>query len=291
MDRTARSTAVESHGLSYDYLLVVGPGRSGSTFLHDILDSHQQFQAPSIKEGYYYRRPADVVRLCNRLGMKSTILLDVANLAYIDPMLIPGFATLHKHGVRTLLVILYRDHHDRAVSMMAYRKSRGEFSAWFGQENLEAAVVRDGLKPDMMTSIYGVDADVLTVAFPTLVKNTPLVLRIIADLCGTEVFREFPRWRLNEVLQARSMVLSAIGKLAALAMRRMKFYRTLQRLKLSPWVNSIFFKQQSAVEKYHLSAESESLLADWAHACRDTIERSSKRVEQGVWLKRRMTSR
>ena len=290
IDRTARSTAIESNGLSYDYLLVVGPGRSGSTFLHDILDSHRQFQAPSIKEGYYYRRPADVVHLCDRLGIESTMLLDVANLAYIDSMLIPGLAALHKHGVRTLLVILYRDHRDRAVSMMAYRKSRGEFSAWFGRKNLEMAVVRDSLKPDVMTSIYGVDADVLTIAFPTLVKNTSLVLRIIADLCGIEAFREFPRRHLNEALQARSIVLSAGGKLAALAMRRMKLYRTLQRLKLSPWVNAVFFKPKSAAEKYHLSAESESLLADWTHACRDAIEHSSERIEQGVWLKRTTAS-
>ncbi len=278
------------NALAYDYLLVVGPGRSGSTFLYDILNRHRQFEAPRIKEGYYYRRPAKVVRLCSRLG-KSAILLDVANLAYLDSTLPPRIATLGKRGVRTLVVILYRDHRERALSMLAYRKSRGEFSAWFGDANLERAVVRDGLEPNLMASIYGVEADVLTVSFPTLVGETAVVLRILADLCGTTAFRQAPRPPLNDSAYARSVALSAVGKLAALAMRRMQLYRTLEWLKRSRRINAVFFRQGASVpQECRLSAEAENLLADWAHACRDTIERSSECVERGVWLKRATAS-
>ena len=279
-------TAIKSNGLRYDYLLVVGPGRSGSTFLHDILDGHKQFQAPKIKEGYYYRRPAEVVRLCSQLG--ATILLDVANLAYKDPTLEPKLAALHECGVRTLVVVLYRDHRERAISMLAFRRSRGEFSAWFGKRHLETTVLRDALTGAALTRIYGVEADVLTVAFSTLTTNTSALLQTLANLCGSADFGDLRGSRAAESSQARNMALSAIGKLCALAMRRLKLYRTLQRLKRSPLVEAIFFKHKgaSAAEMPSLSAESERQLADCAPACQAAIERSSECVAHGVWLKR-----
>ena len=51
---------------AYDYLLIAGPGRSGSTFLYQILNGHAMFVAPVIKEGYLYRSPA-----CQRVGRRA----------------------------------------------------------------------------------------------------------------------------------------------------------------------------------------------------------------------------
>ena len=224
------------------------------------------------------------MRLCSQLG--ATMLLDVANLAYKDPMLTSKLAALRECGVRTLVVVLYRDHRERATSMLAFRRSRGEFSAWFGKQHLETTVLRDALTGAALTRIYGVEADVLTVAFSTLTTNTSALLQTLANLCGSADFGDLRGSRTAESSQARNMALSAIGKLCALAMRRLKLYRTLQRLKLSPLVEAIFFKHKGAAEMPSLSAESERKLADCAPACQAAIERSSEYVAHGVWLKR-----
>ena len=42
---------------SCDYLLVVGPGRSGKHVLYRLLNGHAAFESPAIKDAYYYRSP------------------------------------------------------------------------------------------------------------------------------------------------------------------------------------------------------------------------------------------
>ena len=83
----------------YDYVLVAGPGRSGSTFLYRLLNAHPAFTAPEIKEGYYYRSVRRFDRARRKLRRSDTILLDVANTAWADPRL-AVVAALHRRGWR-----------------------------------------------------------------------------------------------------------------------------------------------------------------------------------------------
>ena len=112
----------------YDYVLVAGPGRSGSTFLYRLLNAHPAFAAPEIKEGYYYRSVRRFDRARRKLRQSNTILLDVANTAWADPRL-AVVAALHRRGWRILVVVLLRQHRERAVSVMAYWQSRMPFVA------------------------------------------------------------------------------------------------------------------------------------------------------------------
>ena len=114
----------------YDYLLVAGPGRSGSTFLYELLDAHPGFTAPDIKEGYLYRAPRRLDRALRRAA--PAVVLDVANLAWRDPALAGGVAALRARGHLVLIVVLLRDHLERAVSMFRFRRSRGELAALLG---------------------------------------------------------------------------------------------------------------------------------------------------------------
>ena len=115
-------------GASYDYVLVAGPGRSGSTFLYRLLNAHPAFCAPEIKEGYYYRSARRFERARRKLGGSNAILLDVANTAWADPRL-AAVTALHRRGWRILVVVLLRRHRERAVSVMAYRESRTAFAS------------------------------------------------------------------------------------------------------------------------------------------------------------------
>ena len=87
----------------YDYLLVVGPGRSGSEFLYRLLRDHPGFVFPEIKERYYYRSPRAFRRARKRLdGRQGQILCDVANLAYADARLSRGVEALREEGCQDI---------------------------------------------------------------------------------------------------------------------------------------------------------------------------------------------
>ena len=151
----------------YDYLLVVGPGRSGSEFLYRLLRGHPSFAFPEIKERYYYRSPRAFRRARKRLDGRGRgqLLCDVANLAYADAKLSRGVEALREAGFSILLVVLLRDHRDRAISMMQFRRSRAELSALLGARRLEAAVVRDRLNSERLADVFRTNADVLTLSF------------------------------------------------------------------------------------------------------------------------------
>ena len=200
-----------------DYLLVVGPGRSGSTFLYRLLKG-RTFESPAIKDAYYYRSQRRFERALRRIRAAdaAAVLLDVANLAWRDPRLMAGVAALRRRGRRVRLVVLLREHRARAVSVMAFRRSRGVGGS---RAALERAVVRDSLTPDDLARLFGLGVDVATVDFRALVGRTGAVLDILTDLCGAPRIEDAGRGPVNASVRARHRWLSAAGKLAAAVLR------------------------------------------------------------------------
>ena len=273
---------------AYDYLLVAGPGRSGSTFLLRILAGHGGFQTLNVRDGYYYRSSRRFERALRRAraGAPCAILVDVAN-AWRDPALAAGIETLAARGRRILVVVLLRDPCARAASSMRFRQSRGELPALLGAKALERAVIRDSLTPDRLARIHDLPADVLTVGFPTLTGETDRFLDVLAALCGTSRFEAASRRPVNESVDARNLLLSAAGKAAAVALRQAGFPALLERLKAAPAAQRLFFKPRAAGgNRARLGVRAERALAGRLEACLAVVEEAAKRIGDGVWLKR-----
>ena len=223
----------------------MGPGRSGTDFLYDRLRCHPQIAFPEIKEGEYYRSFRRLRRAMRRIG-PGMVLADISNRAYRDTTLARRIDALMEAGVRTLVVVIIRDHVERAQSMMLFRASRGEPSAWLGRQVLERSVVRDRLKADQVSAIYETGADVLAMDFRLLVGQTEETLESLATRCGIGSFpAPAEPARTNSSASAHWMPLSALGKLAAVTLRKVGARRTLQHLKESPEVQRLFFKDAS----------------------------------------------
>ena len=271
--------------MKYDYLLVVGPGRSGSEFLYRILKGHADFAFPEIKEGMYYRSPKTFMRVWGKLQGK--LLCDIENSAYLDPALPPGIRALEEQGIRTLLVVLVRDYRERALSMMRFRRSRGQPSALFGERRLEQAVVRDRLTPQRLLDIFRIEADILTLYFPALTQETAAALETLADLCQTSQFDFVPSGRVNESVDARWIWLSALGRPLGRGMRRLGFKRLVQRIKDSQFVMSLFFTPLPEDDgRFHLSAEAGQILDASCAECRAIIESESERMGEGIYFRK-----
>ena len=287
-DSSLQATAIAASHLRYEYLLVVGPGRSGSEFLYENLKSHPHLAFPEIKEGYYYRSPSRFKKVRSQLkGGHEKIIVDIANLGFHDSSLPKGMQTLQDDGYRILLVLLLRDHQDRAVSVMRFRKSRGEFSALFGMRRLEQAAVGARLTPQNLTTIYGLDVDVLTIYFPTLVQHTVLVLDILSSLCGIAKFNTVQQQTVNESVQARNLVFSACGKFMAVALRGLGCRPLLQRFKDNDFLRKLFFRPLSGNEEtLHLSEESRQILKTAYCECCSIIENAAEQIEKGIYLRK-----
>ena len=162
-----------------DYLLAVGPGRSGSTFLYRLLNG-QALRSPTIKDAYYFRSPRRFERALRRIRTAdpAAVLLDVANLAGRDPWLLPGVEELRRRGRRVLLVVLLREYRARARSVMAFRRSRG---ARASAAALQRAAVHDSLAPEDLTRLFGMGANVLTVDFEALVRRPDTVRDVLGS--------------------------------------------------------------------------------------------------------------
>ena len=274
-----------------DYLLVVGPGRSGSDYLYRILRAHPDYAFPDIKEGAYYRSVRAYQRARAKVRPAGKLLCDIANDAYHDPKLLPGVQALQEQGVSILMMVLLRNHRDRALSSIRFRKSRGRPSALLGARQLEEAVVRDRLTASLLEKIFSLDVDILTVDFTTLVKDTPRVLANLASLCGTEPFGAVATDPVNVSTRARYVWLSTIGWLCAVALRRLGLTRLLQRIKDSRCVGRLFFKPLvPGRDGVRLSDGAVRTLDDTHRECRSVVKRLSVKEIEGVFLRRESSS-
>lgn len=272
----------------YDYLLVVGPGRSGSDYLYRILRDHPDYAFPAIKEGAYYRSARAYRRASAPAKRTGKILCDISNDAYLDPGLLPGIRALQDEGVSVLLMVLLRNHRDRALSSIRFRRSRGRPSALFGARRLEAAVVRDRLSPEILEAIFSLDVDILTVDFSALVSNAETVLAKLASLCGTGPFETVATDPVNVSTRARFVWLSTLGWFCAVALRSLGLTRLLQRLKDSSSIGRVFFRPLAHDrEEVHLSDDAERTLHDAHRKCWSVVTRRSVQEHEGIFIRPR----
>ena len=274
---------------NYDYLLAVGPGRSGTTFFYRNLRLHPQFALPEIKEAGYYRSPRRFLKESQALGEgqegQAQVLADVSNLACQDDLLGSKIAALKGLGVRVLLVVLLREHRERARSMFRYRKSRGHLAAWLGASRLEQSVVRDRLRPERLDEIYRIGVDVLCIDFSALASDPARVFRHLSGLCGVAVPERVERRIPNQSVRSRHLALSSLARIGAALLRALGHRRLLQRLKESGRLARLFFLPMSEKErKVALKDENLRLLQRAFADCTSVIEAHSAPLAEGLYF-------
>ena len=272
----------------YDYVLAVGPGRSGTTFLYRHLNAHPGFTAPEIKEAHYYRSARRLDRALRIARGAGAVLLDVADTAWSDPRL-ASVSALVRDRLRILVVVLLRRHRDRARSTMGYRRSRvlpAIPALLAGPGGLERMALRDSLAPQALERIFGLGADVLAVEFEALAAEPGRTLDAIADLCGTQPFGRVDAAAVNRAQAARSVPLAAAAKLAAWTLRSLGARRLLQALKDDPRLVRLVFRPACPGELPALSDAASACLDRRQAACRAAVEAACEPLGAGLWLAR-----
>ena len=275
-------------GPAYDYVLAVGPSRSGTTFLYRALNAHPGFCAPEIKEAHYYRSARRLARALAGLRDSGAMLLDVADTAWSDPRL-DRVSALCAGGTRILIVVLLRRHRDWACSVLAYRRSRvlpALPALLAGPGGLERAVVRDALTAKALERIFALGADVLAIEFEALVGEPGRVLDALARVCRTVPFESIDAAPVNRAERARFAPLAATAKLAAWALRAAGARRTLQALKDDARVVGLVFRRAGADELPALGGAAGARLDRIEAACRAAVAAAGEPLGEGLWLVR-----
>lgn len=266
--------------MNYDYLLAVGPGRSGTDLLYSCLKRSPDMAFPEIKEGYYYRSPRRFRRARRRAG--GRMLADLSNLAYGDPRLAGGVRALSAEGVRILLAVTVREHRDRALSMLRFRASRG-LIALPPRRRHEEAVVADRLRGEQLRGIFGLGADVLVIRFPVLASDPQAAADAIASVCGVPAFRAPARRGRSPPVRARFPPLALAGRLAAVALRRLGLRRTLQWLKDREGLQRMFFAPAADGDPApRLSDGAAAELDAASRECEELIRSAASELREGI---------
>lgn len=272
------------NSLKYDYLLSVGPGRSGSSFIYQKLKAHPDIEFPGIKEGYLYRSLRRFEQVRKSLD-KRLILADISNLAYQDPLLNWGIKMIKNKGYKVLLILSIRKHFDRAVSMVRFKRSRGEFCALRGMNYLEEKVMNDQLMPEQLLNIFQMDVDVLIVYFPVLTQKTEVFLDHLSNLCEISRFNNIEKERVNESVCARNVLLSVFGKVVAIALRKLGCVCFLQTLKDSNLMRRLFFLKLKG-DDFSLSEKNRRLLSALYFNCCSIVDDFSHRVGEQIYFRK-----
>ena len=288
IESSGRGQAAGGAGLAYDYVLAVGPSRSGTTFLYRRLNAHPAFSAPEIKEAHYYRSARRLGRALRGLRGSGAMLLDVADTAWADPRL-AAVTALGLGGCRILIVVLLRRHRDRARSTMAYRRSRvlpAVPALLAGPGGLERAAVRDSLTAAALERIFALGADVLTIESEILAGQPRTVFDAIARLCRTQPFGYVSAEPVNPAERARFPPLAAAAKLTAVALRGLGARRLLQALKDDPRVVGLVFRPADPAARPALSDAAAVRLDRHYAACLAAVEKASEGLGEGLWIAR-----
>lgn len=272
----------------YDYLLVVGPGRSGSDFLYENLKLHPRFSSPEIKEGSYYRSMSRYRKA--RANSAGSILADISNRAWCDPMLREGVERIARDGDRALLVVLLRRHRDRAASAVRFRRSRGYLSALASMRHLKKSVIADSLTADDLSFVFSTAADLMAIDFEALTADPREILSEMSKICGVAEPVKVIDTKVNQSMKARFVPLSALGLAVARLIRRLRLLKLLQRLKNSALIDRALRRPSDEHDERIEFSEEELRTLDrlWAE-CSACVEDHTFRFADGIRFRHRQS--
>ena len=226
------------------YLLVAGPGRSGSTYLYNVMSQHPEVVTAGWKEAYLYRNERKLLSTL-RKNSRRKVLLDVANRGFVDPKLREFLANYSgSEPYRLTLIYLYRDQGERLASVFDFRKSRGMIEAYLPQRLAEKLLISDIFSSRHIQGQQSPHYETFILKTERMQRDPT---RFLAELdkmlhLGLDQTKPLVAVHFNERRDARMLWASSIGKVAASLLRWLGMARIVEAIKTQPQIEKLFFK-------------------------------------------------
>jgi len=263
--------------------ICIGPGRSGTTWLYEILRAHKDVcLAKNIKElsyfDFHYEKGCKWYNNFFKHCKKNTVTGEISNRYIFDKEV---HKRIRAHNPHCKIIICMRDPYERIQSVYSFKLREGELSCTFNKAlDVMPELINDNKYYSMIKRYYRIfnPEQIFLLDFDDI-KNNPIKLsKKVFDFLGVSS-EEIPLISTKKINQAIVPKIRFIGKLSksvAKILRYLKFYRLLTALKRSEGFKAIFFK------KYDYNKEcilTQTTVEKIAKVINPEIEKLSERID------------
>ncbi len=235
--------------------IFVGPSKTASTWVFDILRSHPEVFVPAAKDIYFFDRYYEkglawyesFFPVTNKVLIRGELSHDYfSNTKAIQ--------RIYAYNPNMKLICCLRNPFDRAYSSFQHRQRLGLAKASFAEDILHAQEVEnEGLYNTHLSNIFSLFRrdDVLILDFDDLTVSPKLFAQQIYQFLQVDSNFEPSslNTKVNQARDSRSVLLSRLIKLVAVLVRNLGFANLVGRIKHSKFVNRLIYKQ--AEKKQH----------------------------------------
>lgn len=228
------------------YAIGVGPGKTGTTWLFQQLNAHDEVSTCKVKEPYFFTENFHLGFQWYKalFSDQGHIKLEISNryIFQFEKLV----RNLKKFDERVLIIYFDRDPYDRARSAYLFEKQMGQVKTVDEFFNHQKIMEFSKNKLQQKIGQLESDFDVFRVEFERLKFEPQNVLDEICRKLDIATIEYDSNLEKNPSLEPRSKLLSAISKNIARLLRRLRLFRTLQTIKNSKAIKTFLFKNQAA---------------------------------------------
>lgn len=234
--------------------IVIGPGKSGTTWMYDLFDAHPEVYVPATKETVYFDRyyeRGDEWYLDFFNGSAGHEAIGEISNTYIFSA--KAAMRIHQFNPDMRLISCLRNPIDRAFSHYLFLVRNGILTASFDEAiEIRSDLVERGLYARHLAPyLERFDRDqLLLLLFDDLKEDNEMFARRMFDFLGVDCdfFPDAAEEKSLGASKPRSRWLALAAKKIAVAVRNFGFPALLTRIKRHPWTNRVLYRPFSEEE-------------------------------------------
>lgn len=266
-----------------NHFIVVGPGRSGSTWIYEVFKSDNRIcLAKNIKEVQFFNENfyKGMKHYLKFFDTKSKLTGEVSNLYFHDPS-VPNRIKSSLPSVK--IIILIRDPLERLESIYNFKLREGKITKStkkvFTNEDLLMYLRIDRPVKEYLNT-FGIK-NVHFVNFHRLnTKNEIAEIKALYQFLGLTLNNLNLPKKTNESIIPRARLIGLIFKNFAIILRKFEFYWLLTAFKRSNILKAVFFKKNKI--KLNLSSNDNKFIRKELNHVKTSIQNLTK-IDTSNW--------
>lgn len=232
--------------------ICIGPGRSGSTWLFEVLRKHPSiFLAKNIKEteyfNTYFHKGDSFYKNFFSDSKPSDIKGEISNLYFFHKKTL---SRIKDYNSSVKIIVLIREPYEKIKSLYLFKKREGLYKHSIN-EFINSKLFKENLREIEFDSILSDLLDLFSkdqifiLPFEKINSDQEELLKRLGMFLGLTNLENYKILKkINQSIVPRIFFLGALAKITAKILRFLKLYSILTSLKRSEFIKSIFFKKQ-----------------------------------------------
>lgn len=281
--------------------ICIGPGRTGTTWLYELFENHNEILLPKIKETEYFNnnfhKGEEWYFDLFPKNIKNKCIGEISNMYYCD---IDALRRISVKYPNIKIIMSIRDPHDLLISYLKFAQRRGvEISSYSDINNIKIGeIMGSGFDFRLKNKILSKGDNVNLIDSVLLSKYISILYELFkkenihffkfadlvddADMAAQKIFSflniskpsgsfEYKKV-INQSAKARNPMLGRFAASAAFYLRRIGLFTLLNTLKNSNFVKSIFLTELKSLD-FNFDIELKAILNSESLKISELIEK------------------